>query len=133
MSHGFPNHHEAKPFVEASGWVDLENLQFDGNTSVVGLAAQGSNQLRPDPSVLVVWRDLHDGDKDAALSPLNRDAPDGHSVALNDLTCGKIKAVAKVLGLPLFVPTPRLLHVGPHGGAVQPPQKVVILVSCGPE
>jgi hypothetical protein len=29
--------------------------------------------------------------------------------------------------------TPRLLDVGPHGGAVQPPQKVVILSGRGPE
>jgi hypothetical protein len=115
MRLSLPNHSEPKPFVEPSRrMVNFDNLQFDRDTPVVGLAEQGSDQLRSDPTILMVWCDLDDPKKDAVFLPLNRDAADRFSVALDDLASGGIEAVAKVLGLPLFVPTPGLLDVGPH-------------------
>jgi len=114
-----PNHSKAQPLVEPSRrMVNFDNLQLDRNASAIGLITQGSDQLRPDPPALMVWCDLDDSKKDAIFPPLDRDAPDGDSVALNDLASGGIEVVTKALGLPLFIPTPHLLDAGPHSDAV---------------
>jgi hypothetical protein len=133
MRLSLPNHGKAQPFVETPCGVDFDDLQFDRNTPTVGLVTQGPDQLRPDPPVLMVWSDFNDGEINTVFLPLDRDAADGDSIALNDLARGGIEMVAKALGLPLLVPAPRPLHVGPQGGTVQPPQEGVVILSRGPE
>jgi hypothetical protein len=37
MSFGLSDHGEAEPFVEASGWVDFDDLEIEAVTKVPGL------------------------------------------------------------------------------------------------
>ena len=68
MSFGLSDHSEAKPFVEASRRVvDFDDLQFHRNAPAVRLIELSSNQLHPNPSVLMVWCNLDDSKKDAGF------------------------------------------------------------------
>ena len=68
---GFPNDCEFQPFVEPPcRMIDLENLQFDRNAPAVGLVQQALDQLRPDPTALMVGCDLDDAEKDEVVSLL---------------------------------------------------------------